>query len=95
MRSASQKGIPSFYLWDEGLMQYGYGKKLVRGSATTFDSDSHLDSDFTTRKDDCKAFLATLGFPVPKGDIVSTENGALAVAREIGYPVAIKPVVGH
>ncbi|MEG3895295.1 MULTISPECIES: ATP-binding protein [unclassified Microcoleus] len=95
MRSASQKGIPAFYLWDEGLMQYGYGKKLVRGSATTFDSDSHLDSDFTTRKDDCKAFLATLGFPVPKGDIVSTENGALAVAREIGYPVAIKPVVGH
>jgi cyanophycin synthetase len=95
MRSASQKGIPAFYLWDEGLMQYGYGKKLVRGSATTFDSDSHLDSDFTTRKDDCKAFLATLGFPVPKGDIVSTENGALAVAREIGYPVAVKPVVGH
>ncbi|MEG4419845.1 acetate--CoA ligase family protein [Microcoleus sp. LAD1_D5] len=95
MRSASQKGIPVFYLWDEGLMQYGYGKKLVRGSATTFDSDSHLDSDFTTRKDDCKAFLATLGFPVPKGDIVSTENGAVAVAKEIGYPVAIKPVVGH
>ena len=95
MRSASQKGIPTFYLWDEGLMQYGYGKKLVRGSATTFDSDSHLDSDFTTRKDDCKAFLATLGFPVPKGDIVSTENGALTVAREIGYPVAVKPVVGH
>jgi cyanophycin synthetase len=95
MRAASQKGIPAFYLWDEGLMQYGYGKKLVRGSATTFDCDSHLDSDFTTRKDDCKAFLATLGFPVPKGDIVSTENGALAVAREIGYPVAIKPVVGH
>ena len=76
-------------------MQYGYGKKLVRGSATTFDSDSHLDSDFTTRKDDCKAFLATLGFPVPKGDIVSTESGALAVARDIGYPVAVKPVVGH
>lgn len=95
MRSASQKGIPAFYLWDEGLMQYGYGKKLVRGSATTFDSDSHLDSDFTTRKDDCKAFLATLGFPVPKGDIVSTESGALAVARDIGYPVAVKPVVGH
>lgn len=95
MREASQKGIPAFYLWDEGLMQYGYGKQLVRGSATTFDCDSHLDSDFTTRKDDCKAFLATLGFPVPKGDIVSTENGALTVAREIGYPVAVKPVVGH
>lgn len=95
LRTANEKNIPSFYLWDEGLMQYGYGKKQIRGVATTFDCDSHLDSDFTTRKDDCKAFLSTLGFPVPKGDIVVSREEALAVAREIGYPVAIKPVVGH
>lgn len=94
-RSATQKGIPVFYLWDEGLMQYGYGKKLVRGVATTFDRDSHLDSDFTTRKDDCKDFLYTLGFPVPKGDIVGTLSGALDAADLVGYPVAVKPVVGH
>ena len=62
LRTAYLKGIPTFYLWDEGLMQYGLGKKLVRGVATTFDTDSHVDSDFTTRKDDCKAFLNTLGF---------------------------------
>lgn len=95
LRTANEKNIPAFYLWDEGLMQYGYGKKQIRGVATTFDCDSHLDSDFTTRKDDCKAFLSTLGFPVPKGDIVISREEALAVAREIGYPVAIKPVVGH
>jgi len=95
LRTAYEKGIPTFYLWEEGLMQYGFGKKHVRGVATTFNCDSHLDSEFTTRKDDCKAFLNTLGFPVPEGDIVVTENGALAVAKEIGYPVAVKPVVGH
>jgi cyanophycin synthetase len=95
LRTASEKGIPAFYLWEEGLMQYGYGKKHIRGVATTFDCDSHIDSDFTTRKDDCKAFLKTLGFPVPEGDIVTSEKEALAVAREIGYPVAVKPVVGH
>ena len=95
LRTAYEKGIPTFYLWDESLMQYGYGKNQVRGVATTFNCDSHLDSDFTTRKDDCKAFLSTLGFPVPKGDIVSTFEEARAVAREIGYPVAVKPVVGH
>lgn len=95
LRTAYDKGIPTFYLWDEGLMQYGYGKKQVRGVATTFDGDSHLDSDFTTRKDDCKAFLGTLGFPVPKGDIVFSREEALAAARDIGYPVAVKPVVGH
>jgi len=95
LRTAYEKGIPSFYLWEEGLMQYGYGRKQVRGVATTFDCDAHLDSDFTTRKDDCKAFLNTLGFPVPQGDIVATVREALGVAREIGYPVAVKPVVGH
>lgn len=95
LRTAHKKGIPAFYLWEEGLVQYGYGKKQIRGVATTFDCDSHLDSDFTTRKDDCKAFLRTLGFPVPKGDIVITQREALGVAREIGYPVAVKPVVGH
>ena len=95
LRTAYNKSIPTFYLWDEGLMQYGYGKKQVRGIATTFDGDSHLDSDFTTRKDDCKAFLNTLGFPVPKGNIVVSEREAFGVAREIGYPVAVKPVSGH
>ncbi|WP_341528885.1 acetate--CoA ligase family protein [Nostoc sp. UHCC 0302] len=95
LRTAYEKGIPAFYLWEEGLMQYGFGKKHVRGVATTFNNDSHLDSEFTTRKDDCKAFLKTLGFPVPNGAIVYSEKEALGVAREIGYPVAIKPVVGH
>jgi cyanophycin synthetase len=94
LRTAYEKGIPAFYLWEEGLMQYGLGKKHVRGVATTFNCDSHLDSEFTTRKDDCKAFLKTLGFPVPEGSIVFTEKEALAAAREIGYPVAVKPVVG-
>ncbi|MDX2229875.1 MAG: acetate--CoA ligase family protein [Leptolyngbyaceae cyanobacterium bins.349] len=95
LRTADHLGIPTFYLWDEGLMQYGYGKKQVRGIATTFDSDSHIDSDFTTRKDDCKAFLETMGFPVPQGRIVYSFKEALAATERIGYPVAVKPVVGH
>ncbi len=95
LRTAYDKGIPTFYLWEEGLMQYGYGKKQIRGVATTFDCDSHLDSDYTTRKDDCKAFLNTLGFPVPKGDVVTYCEEAIEVAERIGYPVAVKPVAGH
>ncbi|MDP8963182.1 MAG: cyanophycin synthetase [Cyanobacteriota bacterium] len=94
-RTAYDKNIPAFYLWEEGLMQYGFGKKHIRGIATTFDCDSHLDSDFTTRKDDCKSFLATLGFPVPKGSIVISREEALTAAERIGYPVAVKPVSGH
>lgn len=95
LRTAHEQGIPTFYLWDEHLMQYGYGRKQVRGVATTFDCDSHLDSDFTTQKDDCKTFLHTLGFPVPRGDVIASLEEALAIAERIGYPVAVKPVMGH
>jgi len=95
LRAAYDKNIPTFYLENEGLMQYGYGKKQIRGVATTFTCDSQLDSDFTCRKDDCKAFLADFGFPVPRGEIVSSVSEALSIAADIGYPVAVKPVVGH
>lgn len=95
LRTAHQIGVPTFYLWDEGLMQYGYGQHQIRGVATTFHTDSHLDSDFTTRKDDCKVFLETLGFPVPKGEVVISLREALIIADRIGYPVAVKPVSGH
>ncbi len=95
LKTAYRKNIPFFDLPDERLIQYGYGKYQVRGISTTFEVDSQLDSDFTTLKDDCKAFLSNCGFPVPQGRIVYTLNEALAAVEDIGYPVAIKPVVGH
>jgi cyanophycin synthetase len=95
LRTADERGIPTCYLRDEGLMQYGYGRHQVRGVSTTFSTDSRLDSDFTTRKDDCKAFLARLGFPVPQGDVVTDLPAAQEAALEIGYPVAVKPLEGH
>jgi len=95
LQTAYHRKIPTFYLPDERLLQYGYGKYQIRGIATTFNCDSQLDSDFTTQKDDCKAFLATCGFPVPKGKIVYTLDEAFDAIKDIGYPVAVKPVVGH
>ncbi len=95
LQAAAKQGIPYFYLLEERLIQYGYGKYQVRGFSTTFDSDSHLDSDFTTQKDDCKTFLANCGFPVPQGEVVDSLEEALAVAETIGYPVAVKPLSGH
>jgi cyanophycin synthetase len=95
LNTAYQLNIPSFFIWEEGLIQYGYGKYQTRGLSTIFASDSLLDSDLTTQKDDSKDFLVNLGFPVPKGKIVYTLEEALTVVQDIGYPVAIKPVAGH
>ena len=71
LSTAAARGIPTSYLRAEGLIQYGYGRRQVRGVSTTFSTDSQLDSGFTTRKDDCKAFLGRLGFPVPQGEVVT------------------------
>lgn len=95
IRAAHKRGIPTTYLWDEGLVQYGYGSRQVRGASTTFDRDSQLDSDFTTRKDDCKLFLEEYGYPVPTGEVVESLEEALDMAENIGYPVVIKPLSGH
>jgi cyanophycin synthetase len=95
LRTAEARGIPTTYLRDEGLMQYGYARYHVRGASTTFSTDSQLDSDFTTRKDDCKEFLDRLGFPVPKGEVVTDLEAAQAAALAIGFPVACKPLAGH
>ncbi|MEN9230887.1 MAG: hypothetical protein Q6L68_08275 [Thermostichus sp. DG02_5_bins_236] len=95
LRAAHERGIPTYYLWDEGVMQYGYGRQQIRGVATTFHTDSNLDSAFTTRKDDCKAFLAAQGFPVPQGEVVTSLAEALKQAEAMGYPVVLKPVAGH
>lgn len=95
VQKAWEKQIPFGFLWDEGLMQYGYGKQQVRSLSTIFDRDSVLDSDLTTQKDDCKDFLEKNGFPVPQGKIVYAFDEALATVKAIGYPVAVKPVVGH
>jgi cyanophycin synthetase len=95
LSAAAARGIPTTYLRAEGLIQYGYGRRQVRGVSTTFSTDSQLDSGFTTRKDDCKAFLGRLGFPVPRGDVAGSLDEAIEVAEEIGYPVAVKPLGGH
>ncbi len=95
LSTAAARGIPTSYLRAEGLIQYGYGRRQVRGVSTTFSTDSQLNSGFTTRKDDCKAFLARLGFPVPQGDVVAELAQAVETAEEIGYPVAVKPLGGH
>src|SRR5206468_12728236 len=39
--------------------------------------------------------LAAAGLPVPRSEIVRTEEEAVAAARRIGFPVVTKPVDGN
>jgi cyanophycin synthetase len=95
LEAAARLGIPRLYLPAENLFQWGYGRNQVRGASTTFHVDSIKDTEFTCYKDKVKAFLADIGFPTPPGKVCRTVEDAERTAAAIGYPVVVKPVVGH
>lgn len=87
--------IPVFYLYEENQFQWGYGRKQLRGRSTTFHVDSIKDTEFTMFKDMVGEFLEMCGFPTPKSVNCFSEEEAIDVAKEIGFPVVLKPVAGH
>jgi cyanophycin synthetase len=90
-----KRNIPTFYLPVEREMQWGYGRKQLRGRSTVLHIDGVKDTEFTTFKDDVKDFLDQFGFPTPGGATCDDLEEALAEAARLGYPVVAKPVAGH
>ncbi len=90
-----KRNIPVFFLNEENQFQWGYGKKQLRGRSTTFHTDGIKDTEFTMYKDMVADFLIMCGFPTPIGRNCYTEEEALQEAKELGYPVVVKPVAGH
>jgi len=95
LEAGYRAGIPDFYLESEDVVQWGYGRKQLRGRSTVLHRDSIKDTELTTYKDRAKAFLGDLGLPVPQGDIVFDLDEAQRVAARLGFPVVTKPVAGH
>ena len=90
-----KRNIPVFFLKEENQFQWGYGKKQIRGRSTTFHVDGIKDTEFTMFKDMCGEFLEMCGFPTPTGTNTFSEDEAVEVANELGFPVVVKPVAGH
>lgn len=90
-----KRSIPVFFLYTENQFQWGYGRKQLRGRSTTFHTDGIKDTEFTMYKDMVGEFLMDCGFPTPQGEVVFSEEDAIAVAKRLGFPVVVKPVAGH
>src|SRR5687768_851861 len=89
---ASRRGIPARRLNSQSLIQLGLGRSLRRVQATVTDFTSSIAVDIAQDKDDTKRVLRNIGLPVPEGDVARTEDGAVEIANEIGYPVIVKPL---
>jgi cyanophycin synthetase len=92
---AASRDIPYLRLNEASLLQLGQGKYQRRVRATMTSLTPALAVDIAGDKKLTTQLLAAAGLPVPRGEIVRTEQEAVAGARRIGYPVVTKPIDGN
>lgn len=95
VNEAVKRGIPVTRLGNESLVQLGYGKHSRLIEASLSDAPSCVAVDIAANKHLTKEILTTYNIPVPIGDMAYTEQSSVDIAREIGYPVVVKPFDGN
>ena len=92
---AALRDIPWIRLNEQSLVQLGHGIYQQRVRATMTSQSSSLGVDIASDKKLTNRLLGTTGIPVPRSEVVRTEEEAATAAGGIGFPVAVKPVDGN
>jgi cyanophycin synthetase len=92
---AMSRDIPWIRLNEYSLVQLGQGKYQQRIRATMTSGTGALAVDIAGDKKLTTALLGAAGLPVPRAEMVRTEDEAAAAARRIGFPVVTKPLDGN
>lgn len=92
---AADRDIPWIRLNEASLVQLGQGRYQRRIRATMTSITSALAVDIAGDKKLTTQLLAAAGLPVPRSEIVRSEDEAAAAARRIGFPVVTKPIDGN
>jgi len=95
VEEAQSRGIPALRLNTVSHVQLGHGIKQRRIQATMTDRTSALSVEIADEKFRTKELLMRAGIPTPEGAITDNFAGALNIAKDIGYPVAVKPEIGN
>jgi cyanophycin synthetase len=95
VEAAERRGIPWSRENDQSLVCLGYGKHLRLIQAAMTDGTSAIGVEVAGDKDLTKARLAKASIPVPTGEIVRTEEEAVAALSSIGGAVVVKPLDGR
>ncbi|HEX8116165.1 MAG TPA: acetate--CoA ligase family protein, partial [Pyrinomonadaceae bacterium] len=93
--AATARGIPWARGNDQSLVRLGYGKHLRLIQAAMTDGTSAIGVEVAGDKDLTKARLARVSIPVPAGEVVRTEEEAVAAMSRVGAPVVVKPLDGR
>src|SRR3954465_12747140 len=84
---AVKRGIPFIRLNKHSLVQLGYGVHQKRIRATIASTTGNIAVDIACDKEETKNLLGAAEIPVPKGDVVRTEEGLKDTIERIGYPM--------
>lgn len=91
LRAAAARGIPCRRLTSGSLVQLGEGARQHRIWTAETDQTGSIGEDIAQDKELTKSLLRQVGVPVPQGRVAQTSEEACAAAREIGFPVVVKP----
>jgi len=95
IKEARKREIPHIRLNSESHVQLGHGVNQRRIQATIMDDTSAVGVEIADDKKWTKEILSQAGVPVPAGEEVGSLKEAYQAAEAIGYPVVVKPLVGH
>ncbi|HEY2887708.1 MAG TPA: acetate--CoA ligase family protein, partial [Candidatus Limnocylindrales bacterium] len=92
---AASRDIPFIRLDRHSLVQLGQGLYQQRIRATMTSRTSGIAIDIASDKNLTNRLLDAAGLPVPKSEVVTTEQGAVEAARATGFPCVLKPLDGN
>ena len=92
---AISRDIPYIRLDRHSLVQLGQGVHQQRIRATMTSRTSGIAVDVASDKSLTNRLLDSAGLPVPRSEVVETEEAAVAAARRLGYPCVLKPLDGN
>jgi len=92
---AASRDIPFIRLDRHSLVQFGHGVHQQRIRATMTSKTSAIGVDVASDKSLTNRLLDSAGLPVPRADVVATEEQAVAVAKRLGFPCVVKPLDGN
>jgi cyanophycin synthetase len=95
VRAAGERGIPWLRLNEQSLVQLGHGRYQQRIQATVTGRTPHIAVELAGDKEETNKILASLGLPVPRQHLVTSQTDALRAARRLGGPVVLKPYNGN
>ncbi len=92
---AAGRDIPFIRLDRHSLVQLGQGVHQQRIRATMTSRTSGIAVDIASDKKLTNRLLDSAGLPVPRSEVVDTQDDAVRAAQRIGYPCVIKPLDGN